>query len=377
MWLIPLVWGWFAVGTHHGRREQVVKKLHEIAEDITKAEASGTRDGIIAICDHRKDIKWIPMEPPSFDDSDTTKERRTVFGFSIAGDELADGPFYNYARCSTWSNFCKQIVSACVDTYSHLKQPPLTAYISPVNTKEVTDVFGDLNGNQSRQPVGGLKFSGLIEENHYILNEPLKRFAWKASTESDTALEHRKARAFVMAFVLQGVFGWSAFMIDYTTPTIGIGCRAFICMTYSLTSLSSCLLLIVASRCADSWSFQFERYRWSTEIHPELSKSSETEPSVILAMAAVGCRLSGKALAILNAGFIVIGCILEFAGVYESCFCKSTYLGLRSRAFISFLSAAESVQIARPYWFGGAGVAMLTVLIICFGYFTKVHHQFK
>src|SRR5271169_6754725 len=102
-----------------------------------------------------------------------------------------------------------------------------------------------------------------------------------------------------MAFVLQGVFGWSAFMIDYMTPTIGIGCRALICMTYSLTSLFSCLLLITASHCSDLWSYQFERYRWKMEMedYPSVHEIKEARPSNILAVASIGFRLLGKALA--------------------------------------------------------------------------------
>ena len=159
------------------------------------------------------------------------------------------------------------------------------------------------------------------------------------------------------------------------TPTIGIGCRALICMTYSLTSLFSCLLLIAASHCSDSWSFQFERYRWKmeTEDYPSVQKIREAWSSNILAVGSIGFRLLGKTLAIFNAIFIIVGCILEFVGVYESCFCKSTYLGLRERAYISFLSTEESAQIARPYWFGGAGAAILAVLIVCFGYFRGCH----
>jgi hypothetical protein len=377
MWLIPLVWGWFAVGTHHGRREQVVERLRESAKDIaliTKGEVSRTEDGIITICDPREDIKWITTDTPQFE-GDFPKRRRSIFGFSIAGDELSDGPFYNYARSSTWSHLCSKTVLACVDAR---KQPPPIVHIPPANNRgHATNAYeGDLSRTQSHEQDEDLKLLRLGESG-FAQNGPLRRFAWKESTGSDVGSGYRKAQAFIMASVLQGIFGWSAFMIDYTTPTIGIGCRAFICMTYSLTSLSSCVLLIIGSHCADSWSFQHEHYQWSIKVNPGLSRAREPEPNATLSMIAVGCRLLGKTLAILNAMFIVVGCVLEFAGVYESCFCKSSYFGLRSRAYISFLSTNESVQIARPYWFGGAGAAMLTVLIICFGYFTKVYHRFR
>jgi len=239
------------------------------------------------------------------------------------------------------------------------------------------------NGDSERSNIlneghatGDSRFVGVLSECRMLQSGPQKRFGWKDDKEADTDSGRRKMQAFCMAFVLQGIFGWSAFMIDYMTPTIGIGCRALICMIYSLTSLFTCLLLIAASHCSDYWSFQFERHRlWLETDYPSMQKIGgfePREPRHILAVGSIGFRILGKTLAILNATFVVVGCIFEFAGVYTSCFCKSTYLGLRERAYISFLNTEESAQIARPFWFGGAGAAMLAVLIVCFGYFARL-----
>ena len=104
-----------------------------------------------------------------------------------------------------------------------------------------------------------------------------------------------------------------------------------------------------------------------------LEKVTEPKLNNLRAALTVGCRLLAKFLAILNAGIIVFGCIFEFAGFYESCFCKSDYLGLRGNAYLSFLSTEESAEIARPYWYAGSGMAMFAVLLSCLGYFTRVH----
>src|SRR5271154_3339668 len=111
MWLIPLVWGWFAVGTHHSRRHQVTEKLYKSARDIILAN----------------DEKSDPMESRAIKSSDSEayfgdnrgglRTRRNFLGFSIRGDKLADGPFYNYARCWTWSNLSHQIIQAYIDTH--------------------------------------------------------------------------------------------------------------------------------------------------------------------------------------------------------------------------------------------------------------------
>lgn len=383
MWLIPLVWGWFAVGTHHGRRQQVVEKLYEKVADITlptNEKADPIEQLAIRICDPEKYGNRTPMSN-LFLDEDVPTNRRSIFGLSIGGDELADGPFYNYARCATWSDLAHKIIQAYANAHSiPLKRiSDSTADIPPVdqNGSGTNDDLGKYtisHQSQRGHAAGDSRFARVLAECRIFQSGPLKRFEWKSSEKPDTGYRGRKLQAFCMAAVLHGVFGWSAFMIDYMTPTIGIGCRALICMTYSLTSLCSCLFLIAASHCSDHWSFQFERYKWKVEMGDDVSMQDirEAEPSDVLAIGSIGFRLLGKTLAILNAIFIIVGCLLEFVGVYSSCFCKSTYLGLRERAYITFLSTQESAQIARPFWFAGAGVAIFAVLVVCFGYFARL-----
>jgi hypothetical protein len=369
MWLIPLVWGWFAVGTHHSRRHQVTEKLYKSAKDITLPN----------------DEKSDPREttPIKVSDSATSfgsdnlnggwRSRRTFLGFSLGGDELADGPFYNYARCWTWSNLSRQIIQTYIDHQVSRTQQSGEYYNSLPPSRHLT-VLAERNYQQYST---GALASRVSEDGGNFESGLLKRFGWRSSDGRETWA--RKVQAFGMAFVLHGIFGVSAFMIDYMTPTIGIGCRAFICMTYGLVSVFSCALLIIASECSDSWSFQMERYQWKMEeVTNESSQQSKcAEPSHLLAAGGVVFRVLGKTLASLNGVFIVAGCILEFVGLYESCFCKSSHLGLGGRAYVSFLSTEESVQIARPYWYGGAGAAILAVLIVCFGYFRRLPRAAK
>ena len=364
------MWGWFAVGTHHSRRHQVTEKLYKSARDITLPN----------------DQKSDPMERTAIKISDSAtyfgsdnfsgrRTRRTFLGCSIGGDELADGPFYNYARCWTWSNLSRQVIQTYIDTHKLSRTQQSGEYSNSPPSRHLTVLE---ERNYSQHSMGALA-SRVLEDGGNFESVPLKRFGWRSSDGRETWV--RKIRAFGMAFVLHGIFGVSAFMIDYMTPTIGVGCRAFICMTYGLVSVFSCALLIIASEWSDSWSFQMERYQWRMEeVTNESSHQSTriiTEPSHLLAAGAVIFRVLGKALASLNAVFIVAGCILEFVGLYESCFCKSSHLGLGGRAYVSFLSTEESVQIARPYWYGGAGAAILAVLIVCFGYFRRLPRAAK
>ena len=377
MWLIPLVWGWFAVGTHHGRRREVVEKLHESARDITQPtnEKADTMEHLpIKIC-----------TPEKYNNPITKRERfdndvpKSILGFSIAGDELADGPFYNYARSGTWSHLTRKIIQIYVETNTVSTNQPSdsTLYLAAMNSQ---DNFPDNNSGgstnyltpNSSHPTGYSLFERVLEEGSLFQSGRLKRFGWKTSKNPETGSTwKRKLKAFFMAFLLHGVFGWSAFMIDYMTPTMGIGCRAFLCMMYSLISLFSCIYLIIASELADSWSSQFESYQWRMETEGHWKAQKVERPSYLLSVGSVGFRLLGKTLAIVNSFFIVLGCIFEFVGLYTSCFCKSCRLGLGERAYIAFLSSEELAKIARLYWYAGSGAAVFAVFIVCF-YFTRL-----
>ena len=334
MWLIPLVWGWFAVGTHHGRRKEVVEKLEEMDAPFRLAESSEARG------------TWFADE-----------QARQIWRFSSHSDDMEDGPFYTYARSTIWTTQCCQLL----DAYKAQSSPGNAtdashelAISSPRNREEIKEKYSYAHS-----------LIPLKDTNTTDLQQPSSSPTLRPSS-TPIRTGRRKLRAFLMAFVVQGIFGWSAFMIDYMTPTIGIGCRAFLCMMYTLVSTSSCLLLITASHLSQPS---------LSPLDQALNRLNLTPPR--RAQLALFCRLAGKALATLNAVFIVMGCFLEFIGLYESCFCKSCYISLGSKGFVSFLSASDDAAIAKPWWYAGSFVAMGTVLVLCLAYFTKVHRENK
>ena len=209
MWLIPLVWGWYAVGTHHGRRQQVVEKLYEKVGDIilpTNETADPIEQLAIRICDPEKYGDRTPVSNISFDEDVPTK-RRSIFGISIEGDELADGPFYNYARCATWSDLAHKVVQAYANAHSiPLKQTSdSTTNLSPVDTSEsITNGDSEKSGvfhqSQGGHATGDSRFVSVLSECRIYQSGPLKRFGWKDSQEPDTGSRDEKG-----ASVLHGV----------------------------------------------------------------------------------------------------------------------------------------------------------------------------
>ena len=190
MWLIPLVWGWFAVGTHHGRRRQVMEKLHEKVGDIilpTNETADPNEHLAVRICDPEKPRNRIEISKPLLDEDVSTK-RRSIFGFSIEGDELADGPFYNYARCATWSHLAYKIIHAYANAHSiPLRQASdSTTNLSQVDisgntTNDDPEKFGIFHQSWRENATGDLRFARVLSECRISQSGPLKRFAWKDS----------------------------------------------------------------------------------------------------------------------------------------------------------------------------------------------------
>jgi len=419
MWLITLVWGWYAVGTHHGRRDEVIRRLYDSVQDIqlSNGEQIGSRDhvAIITIRDGSRYADIVQPLSTRLEEHSNPEISRTresdILEFSIEADELADGPFYNYARSQTWSYVSDSVVQAFANSRKqHRAENPEASHSSVQASVERDDGINipllpqaSDTTNSSESDLEAIAPSALddgsstpLHRQDLRLNEPyaraLRRCGFQgsggrlpsfrsATKTSDTGSGSRTAVAFVFAFVVQGVTSWSAFMIDYSSPTVGIGCRSFTYMLYFFLSTSSCLLFILASQCYNYRSFLREYHddrdielgnlsNSSSQTHTESRDSDRSNVAMFSFLGAVSivALLLGKMLAILNAFFIVTSCILDFAGVYHNCFCNSSYIGLRGQAYIALLSASDLVDIARPYWYSGAGVAIFTVLFvgICF-----------
>jgi hypothetical protein len=397
MWLIALVWGWYRVGTHHSRRKSVTDTLEERVRSITLSDGS-TADQIDYCLQgikiktsnphvHRAQtiyVSGLPRQQHSgYSGSINTSSENSVF--SIGGDELLDGPFYNYARCGTWSYIANSIIQGYSNSLLTNDAPSArdTGYetaprdaieladasyenveIAPYNFEDDERLIQQFPRASFDNTAMDIRYAGPVMKCKFDHSGRLRRFGWKMDDRLKNLRAHiwaTKALAFGIASALQSITAWAAFMIAYNTPTIGIGCRSFVYMTYSLVSIFCCILLIFASEFSDS-----ECYR--REIN-SMNQTADPKPNALLATVAICCRFLGRIIAILNSIFVVLSCIFEFAGVYQSCFCKSSRIGLGSAAYITFLTTEQSVDIARPYWIAGAGVPMFVVIVIGIGYF--------
>lgn len=434
LWLIPLVWGWYAIGSHHGRRNDVASKLRNSVSDIkladgTQAQAGEGEVAAIRIRESRftlikaQTLKYqvVSQRSPnqnslpdqtsanSFAHEASDDFATTIFGSLTEGDSLQDGPFYNYARCGTWSHVSRFILQSYINTIvTQRKVAQGKAHDGSTLAQSPHPVQAD----PSEDTTGDPKYSIALERCKIDGDGPVSSFGWiRDSKKDDTDWWFRMIVSFLVAFIFQGMTGWTAFMIAYATPTIGIGCRSLIYMIYNLVSAFSCLFLLIASLCSDHLSHKRECANNYSSLEgaaiqavdshqqgespsapaissPSLANGSDLEvgnnhaqyngdqSSTSLAAFSVFFLLLGKTLAIGNALLLVTGCFLQFIGIYQNCFCTSSYIGLRGKAYIVFLTSQELAQIARPYWYVGIVITVAAVLFACIA-FEMIRRNFK
>ena len=71
---------------------------------------------------------------------------------------------------------------------------------------------------------------------------------------------------------------------------------------------------------------------------------------------AVLLRRLGKALATLNAVWIVAACVFQFSGFFDRCYCNSSVLGLGKGAYNTIRLDEADIGTMRSAWIGGACV---------------------
>jgi hypothetical protein len=140
-------------------------------------------------------------------------------------------------------------------------------------------------------------------------------------------------------------------MIAYLSPTVGLGCRSGGYFIYGVAATISWALLTCSALLCHSVNLQYqdiytgrqeflhrkettdpEDSRVSTQVSLQeqatrlsvpinLLKHRRTMPHATMAFLAVTTRIVGKLIASLNACWIVVSAILEYTGVYDSCYC--------------------------------------------------------
>jgi len=137
------------------------------------------------------------------------------------------------------------------------------------------------------------------------------------------------------------VFPACATLIAYNTPTIGLGCRSFTFLLYTLLSLVLAWLLVAR----------------------EAATHIRSASPAMNALRAFLCFLYG-ALAFLNAFVLVGGTTFHLVGLYRSCRCQLLFG--RSGALVVLSAGTElDVERARTYWILVGYVVFTFAWLVC------------
>ena len=154
----------------------------------------------------------------------------------------------------------------------------------------------------------------------------------------------RVAFATALALGLQWGTTGAAILIHLNTPPKGIGCRATTFTVYGAAATAVFWLLLFSStlgHLARRQSMYEKQSGWKT----------------FAGYTATLTRWLGKLVAIMNGFGILISCILQFAGVYDSCFCSSSIFGGSPNGVVSFTEENVTRSEVHMYWIGGIVMA--------------------
>ena len=159
-----------------------------------------------------------------------------------------------------------------------------------------------------------------------------------------TEVFHRVFFAVVLTLVLQWGTTGAAILIHLKTPPEGMGCRALTFTIYGAASTAAFLLLLLSSILAHLARRQ--------RLREKRSGSKK-----LVGYIAMFTRWLGKLIAIANGFGILLSCTMQFAGAYDNCFCSSSIFWGDPNGLVSFVE--DDVKGSEVYnvWISGITTA--------------------
>ncbi|KAJ7260724.1 hypothetical protein C8J57DRAFT_479257 [Mycena rebaudengoi] len=151
--------------------------------------------------------------------------------------------------------------------------------------------------------------------------------------------------AFLALILTWGTIG-AAMLTQWFTPTRGLSCRSGSYLVYAVISTLVWMLLVISSILT------------STGVEYESQARKRSTLDVCTAL-----RRMGETLAAINAAWIVLACIFQFIGLYDTCWCTSSAFSLGSRAYSVAILTRVEISELWPAVVGGTILACGSVLL--------------
>ncbi|KAJ7112476.1 hypothetical protein C8R44DRAFT_710993 [Mycena epipterygia] len=313
LWLLPVVISWLQIGPRCDR-----SSLHRALRHANQLAFRAMPDG-----------DPVPADLISNERAISVARRHNPAG----ADEHRTPPVYNYARIFSWTAAVEALYSAFNEASRRADQHKT--------------VDGRLWAPGDRE--GEVK-----AEN---------RRGWTEHVSSYISAEHPVVdrNSIIFRIVISSIFAlllsWgtisAAIVIEWFTPRIGLSCRSGSLLLYACVSTLAWIMLVVSSVL--------------TSTNHEASKSRRHSRSVVVA---IFLRRSGKLLAASNAVWLVLLCVLQFIGVYDTCWCNSSVLYLGRRAYSIWILTPSDID---AMWYPVAGATVLASgVVVAFVAFANV-----
>jgi hypothetical protein len=311
-YLLPLVVGWLWVGS-----QLEANHLSKALDDAHKFESmvTATEPAIRSSTEHIDHVN---------------------------ADEKKTTPIFNYSRVFIWSQNAERILRLYREADSKEIPVPHEEGGGPGSPGDTAGPFAVVPPT-ARMHAGGSVNDHLLLEGQAAPKEPV--FAVKVFW--------RVLAATLLALGLQWGTTGASILIHLMTPPKGMGCRAVTYIVYGITATIAFWLLLFSSTLAHLARRQ--------SIHKKRSGLKR-----IVGCTATFTRWLGKFIAIINGLGILLSCIVQLGGVYDSCFCSSTIFGGNPNGLVCLLGPDIKASEVYGYWIGGTLMALGTSALYAF-----------
>ncbi|KAG1845520.1 hypothetical protein DFJ58DRAFT_893770 [Suillus subalutaceus] len=315
LWLVPIVAGWLVLSPKcdFNRLQAAYDRADEHAHTESTNVPAGTstqRALTITAQDHEV------MSP----------------------DELLTPPVFNYSRSLPWANTADTMFQVFEAASEKVRNR------IPVNKPDEDGVWAsDLR-------------SAIHPDNRRGTHEQIRAYCAITAQRSHwvPGVFTRMAFASCVSLALQWGTVGGAIIIEWFTPTTGMGCRSLSYFIYGAVSTIIWMMLLISSILAHYSAAYSNRKPSSARESPP-----RQEPlSARVSLALWHClRRMGKLLAITNSGWVITTCILQYSDIYDTCFCNSSMLSRGAAAYITIFETSAQAALAKSAWFGALSLA--------------------
>ena len=342
MWtyLLPLVMGWLHVGCQPDA-DYLRSALNNAHETAHVAEPTGPFQALTT--------RVTRLSAPAIDPSASHVDY-------VNADEKKTVPIFNYSRVFIWSQNAEHILWLYKNAASKAVRN------IPVQGGTWMNNNNDRTGNETE--VMQYCMTPFDPNPAPLLSKPFTEIPLIARTnENSSAFAHKhdeevrstevpEEPVFATGVFLRVIFAtilglglqWgttgASLLIHLNTQPKGLGCRALTFILYGAAATVAFLLLLFSSII-------------SHLARPQSTGQERSSMNTVIGCIAAGTRWLGKLIAIMNGFGILLSCIIQFAGVYDNCFCSSMVFRGNSKGFISFTEEDIKRSEVYRYWIGG------------------------